>query len=120
MASANTKKLVLVSRIVLFVLLGVWLMVGCGTPNPPNDAQADSTQTDVVVTDIRASETSPEASLLESGTEASVDAGMMDVSTDVFPDQNEAGLPTSCLDRPEELPRVPIDRLPCELIPPSF
>jgi hypothetical protein len=33
--------------------------------------------------------------------------------------QGDGGL-TACLDRPDELPRPPMNELPCELLPPGF
>lgn len=57
-----------------------------------------------------------EPSVLMEGGIATADAGSPDGPVDAA----QATTVSSCLDRPDELPRPPTEGLPCDLIPPGL
>jgi len=97
------------------------LCLGAACSDPPADAP-DGGGADVPLTDVVAADLGS----IDAGTPdvVSTDAGTPDAgSTDLGPTDAgtpDAGLLAACLERPDELPRPPTDRLPCDLLPPSF
>lgn len=93
-------------------------VVACS--DPPAEApdagfdggQVDANNPDVGSNDIGTTDAGP-------ADVGSTDAGVADTGV-VDTGVADAGLLAVCLERPDELPRPPTDRLPCELIPPNF